>query len=148
MDRICQSEVSQTRQLVAKMAEHLKPNCRPAPRRLCIAVRHAAESPLAVRADLRQNLAVELHQADSSITPPSANEESSMRHGARNDITGKVIQIIPGDGVMGLAKVKVSGEFEMSSVMTSESLKALKLKKGDQVRVIVKAVNVLLVKDD
>jgi|APDOM4702015248_1054824.scaffolds.fasta_scaffold307950_1 molybdate transport system regulatory protein len=71
-----------------------------------------------------------------------------MKHGARNDITGKVTQVIPGDGVMGLAKVKVSGEFEMASVMTTESLKALKLKKGDKVRVIVKAVNVLLVKDD
>lgn len=71
-----------------------------------------------------------------------------MKHGARNDITGKVSQIIQGDGVMGLAKVKVSGEFEMASVMTAESLKQLKLKKGDKVRVIVKAVNVLLVKDD
>ncbi len=71
-----------------------------------------------------------------------------MKHGARNDIKGKVTKIIEGDGVMGLAKVKVSGEFEMSSVMTTESIKDLKLKKGDKVRVIVKAVNVLLVKDD
>jgi molybdopterin-binding protein len=34
----------------------------------------------------------------------------------------------------------------MGSVMTLESLKELKLKKGDEVEVIVKAVNVLLIK--
>ncbi len=71
-----------------------------------------------------------------------------MKLGARNDIKGKVTKIVQGDGVMGLAKIKVSGEFEMASVMTTESLKNLKLKKGDKVRVVVKAVNVLLVKDD
>ncbi|MBE7464439.1 MAG: TOBE domain-containing protein [Planctomycetes bacterium] len=69
-----------------------------------------------------------------------------MKHGARNDVTGKVSAILKGD-VMSLAKVKVKGTFELSSAMTTESLKSLKLKKGDRVRVIVKAVNVLLVRD-
>jgi molybdate transport system regulatory protein len=71
-----------------------------------------------------------------------------MKVGARNDITGKVTQIVSGDGVMALAKVKVSGDCELASVMTAESLKNLRLKKGDKVRVIVKAVSVLLVKDE
>ena len=70
-----------------------------------------------------------------------------MKHGARNDIVGKVIKLDTGDEIMGKATVKISGEFEISSVMTRDSLEALDLKPGDQVRVLVKAVNVLLIKD-
>ncbi len=70
-----------------------------------------------------------------------------MKHGARNDIVGEVISLNTDEGIMGKATVKISGEFEMSSVMTTDSLEALDLKPGDQVRVLVKAVNVLLVKD-
>jgi molybdopterin-binding protein len=35
----------------------------------------------------------------------------------------------------------------MASVMTVDSLKELGIKKGDKVRVVVKAINVLLVKE-
>lgn len=35
----------------------------------------------------------------------------------------------------------------MQSVMTINSLKELSIKKGDKVRIVVKAVNVLLVKE-
>jgi molybdopterin-binding protein len=35
----------------------------------------------------------------------------------------------------------------MASVMTIDSLKDLGIKKGDKVRVVVKAINVLLVKE-
>ena len=71
-----------------------------------------------------------------------------MKHGARNDIVGEIVALNNPGGVMAQAKVKIQGEFEMSSVMTTESIEALNLRPGDQVRVIVKAVNVLLVKDD
>ena len=74
-------------------------------------------------------------------------ERAAMKHGARNDIVGEVIKLDTGDGIMGKATVKISGEFQMSSVMTKDSLEALNLKPGDQVRVLVKAVNVLLIKD-
>ena len=70
----------------------------------------------------------------------------TVKHGARNDLTGKVTEIKSGD-VMTHVKVHISGEFDISSVMTSESLEALELKEGDRVHVIVKAVNVLLAKD-
>jgi molybdopterin-binding protein len=40
----------------------------------------------------------------------------------------------------------VSGD-SMESVMTMESLKDLGIKKGDKVRIVIKAVNVLLVKE-
>ena len=70
-----------------------------------------------------------------------------MKHGARNDIVGEVIKVETGDGIMSKTTVKISGEFTMSSVMTKDSLQSLNLQPGDQVRVLVKAVNVLLVKD-
>ena len=69
-----------------------------------------------------------------------------MQHGARNDIVGEVIELKSGD-MMAQAKVKISGEFDLSSVITTDSLAALGMQKGDKVRVLVKAVNVLLVKD-
>ena len=70
-----------------------------------------------------------------------------MKHGARNDIVGEVVEVDQSGGVMGKATVNVSGEFQMSSVMTKDSIEAMNLQQGDKVRVIVKAVDVLLVKD-
>lgn len=70
-----------------------------------------------------------------------------MKHGARNDMVGTITDLNTSGGVMAQAKVKLSGEFTVSSVMTKESLEALGIGEGDKVRVIVKAVNVLLVKE-
>ena len=72
-------------------------------------------------------------------------QESDMKHGARNDIVGEVVEIKSGD-LMAQTKVKIDGEFDLSSVMTADSLSSLGIKEGDKVRVLVKAVNVLLVK--
>jgi molybdopterin-binding protein len=47
---------------------------------------------------------------------------------------------------MCIVKVNVPAPSRMASVMTIESLKELGLKKGDTVEVVVKAVNVLLIK--
>ncbi len=69
-----------------------------------------------------------------------------MKVGARNRITGKVTDIKKG-GVMCLVKLTIPASSRMGSVMTLESLKELGIRKGDKVEVIVKAVNVLLVKD-
>jgi molybdate transport system regulatory protein len=68
-----------------------------------------------------------------------------MKVGARNRIIGKVTDIKKG-GVMCLVKLSIPASSRMASVMTLESLKELGLRKGDKVEVIVKAVNVLLVK--
>lgn len=70
-----------------------------------------------------------------------------MKHGARNDMIGKITELNTQGGVMASAKVNLSGEFTISSVMTKESLESLGVKEGDEVRVLIKAVNVLLVKD-
>ena len=69
-----------------------------------------------------------------------------MKFGARNQIVGTVTAIKKGN-VMGQVSLDVKGPIEMSSVMTVDSIGDLKLKRGDKVRVIVKAIHVLLAKE-
>ena len=69
-----------------------------------------------------------------------------MKYGARNQIIGKVTEIKKGS-LMCEVKLVVTPPAQMASVMTIESLEDLGIKPGDSVRVIVKAVNVLLVKE-
>jgi molybdopterin-binding protein len=68
-----------------------------------------------------------------------------MKHGARNQVTGKVTSIKHGD-VMSLIKFSVTTPTEMASVITAESVEALGLKIGDEVQLIIKAIHVLPVK--
>jgi molybdopterin-binding protein len=69
-----------------------------------------------------------------------------MEIGARNRLEGQVAEIKRGS-VMCQVKVKIAGGAQVESVMTLDSLDEMKLKVGDKVRVAVKAVNVLLLKD-
>ena len=69
-----------------------------------------------------------------------------MKAGARNQVTGIVREIKRGT-LMGLAKVEVPAESVISSVMTLESLEDMGIAEGDSVKVIIKAVNVLVVKE-
>jgi len=68
-----------------------------------------------------------------------------MKIGARNCIVGKVTEIKKGS-VMCQVKLEIPAS-SMSSVMTMESLEEMGLKKGDSVQVVVKGVNVLLIKE-
>ena len=68
-----------------------------------------------------------------------------MKVGARNRIVGTVSSISKGK-LMYLVKVEVPARSRMASVMTIESLKGLGIRKGDRVEVVVKAVNVLLLR--
>lgn len=68
-----------------------------------------------------------------------------MKIGARNNGLAKVKSIKQG-GVMAQVDLDVSA-MQMSSVLTNDSLAELGIKEGDQVRVVVKAIHVLLVKD-
>ena len=65
-----------------------------------------------------------------------------MKYGARNNITGKVKSIKTGD-IMALVKFDVTGPVEMASVLTAESLEHLGIKEGDEVQLVIKAINVL-----
>jgi molybdopterin-binding protein len=69
-----------------------------------------------------------------------------MKPGARNKISGKVKSVKEGD-VMSLVKFDVTAPHEMASVLTTESVKDLGLKVGDQVVLVVKAIHVLPVKE-
>jgi len=68
-----------------------------------------------------------------------------MKHGARNQIAGKVKSIKRGD-IMSLIKFGVTTPTEMASVITTESVEDLDLKVGDEVQLIVKAIHVLPLK--
>lgn len=69
-----------------------------------------------------------------------------MKYGARNAVLAKVKSVKKGD-VVSLVKFDVAVPAEMASVLTTESLEELKLRVGDEVRLVVKAVNVLPVKE-
>jgi molybdate transport system regulatory protein len=69
-----------------------------------------------------------------------------MKYGARNTLTAKVKSVKKGD-IMSLVKFEVTAPAEMASVLTTESLEELKMKKGDQVQLIIKAIHVLPVKE-
>lgn len=69
-----------------------------------------------------------------------------MKTGARNNLVGKITEIKKGD-IMCQVTFEIPADSIMSSVMTVDSLNALDIKEGDTVKVIAKAVNVLLVKE-
>jgi molybdopterin-binding protein len=69
-----------------------------------------------------------------------------MKTGARNSISGKVTSIKEGD-IMSLVKFEVTVPHGMASVLTTESVKDMGLKVGDQVNLVVKAIHVLPIKD-
>ncbi len=69
-----------------------------------------------------------------------------MKYGARNQMVGKVEEVKKG-AVMGQVKFQVGPKQIMSSVMTVESIDELGLRKGVKVKAVIKAVNVLLVRE-
>lgn len=69
-----------------------------------------------------------------------------MKIGARNQLLGEVTEVKRGT-VMAEVKLKIPAESSMASVLTLDSLDDLGIKVGDKVRVIAKAVNVLLMKE-
>ena len=69
-----------------------------------------------------------------------------MKYGARNNITATVKSIKKGD-IMSQVKFDVKLPAEMGSVLTTESLEHLNLNPGDEVQLVIKAINVLPVKE-
>ncbi len=69
-----------------------------------------------------------------------------MKYGARTKLSGRVVRIKKG-GVMAQVDLHLEAPGPMSSVLTLDSLRELGLKKGDRVRVLVKAVHVLLARE-
>jgi molybdate transport system regulatory protein len=69
-----------------------------------------------------------------------------MKVGARNKLEGEVVEIKRGS-VMSQVKLKVPAAAQMESVMTVDSLDDMGIKVGDKVRIVVKAIHVLLLKE-
>ena len=69
-----------------------------------------------------------------------------MKYGAKIQLTGTVTEIKRGT-VMSQVNLEIKADASMSSVLTLEALDELGISEGDQVKVIVKAVNVLLIKE-
>ena len=69
-----------------------------------------------------------------------------MKTGAQNNLEAKVTGIKKGD-LMCQVKLEIKADSNMASVMTLDSLEELGIKEGDTVKVAVKAINVLLLKD-
>jgi molybdopterin-binding protein len=69
-----------------------------------------------------------------------------LKVGARNQLIGKVTEIKKGD-LMSFIRMTIPAEAVMGSVITLESLDEIGIKEGDEVKVIVKAVNVLIMKE-
>lgn len=69
-----------------------------------------------------------------------------MKYGARNNVSATVTSVKKGD-VMSLVKFEVKVPAQMASVLTTESLDHLGLEVGDEVQLVVKAINVLPVKE-
>ncbi len=69
-----------------------------------------------------------------------------MKYGAQNKIAAKVTSVKTGD-IMSQVKFDIRVPAEMSSVLTTDSVKELELKAGDTVQLIIKAIHVLPVKE-
>ena len=69
-----------------------------------------------------------------------------MKYGARNEIRGTVKSVTIGD-IMAVVKFDVKEPCEMASVLTAESVERMGLAEGDAVRLVIKAVHVLPVKE-
>jgi molybdopterin-binding protein len=65
-----------------------------------------------------------------------------MALSARNQLQGKISKITLGD-IMAHVVVKL-GKFTIESVITRQSAKEMKLKKGDNVEVVIKSTEVML----
>ena len=69
-----------------------------------------------------------------------------MKYGAQNAVTAKVTSVKKGD-VMALVKFEVTAPAKMASVLTTDSLESLDLKPGDEVKLVIKAIHVLPVRE-
>jgi molybdopterin-binding protein len=70
-----------------------------------------------------------------------------MKYGARNQLTA-VVKGIKRGAIMGQVDLEIPAKSKMGSVMTIDSLDDLDLKEGDKVKILVKAISVLVIKED
>lgn len=69
-----------------------------------------------------------------------------MKYGVRNDLKAVVRSVKKGE-IMAEAEFALEGPLGMTSIISKDSMDDLNLQPGDQVRLLVKAINVIPVKD-
>jgi len=69
-----------------------------------------------------------------------------MKLSVRNVFRGKIVSIKEGMAVA-TVKVDIGGGNVVTSVVTTEAVKELELKIGDEIKVLVKATSVMLAKE-
>jgi len=69
-----------------------------------------------------------------------------MKTSARNELTGKITNIIDG-AVMSEVKIDVSAEVTVSATVTKEGFASLGAKLNDEVTAIIKASSIIITKD-
>ena len=69
-----------------------------------------------------------------------------MKTSARNELTGKITNIIDG-AVMSEVKITVSPEVTVSATVTKEGLASLGVNLNDEVTAIIKASSIIITKD-
>lgn len=67
-----------------------------------------------------------------------------MQAGVRNQLSGRILDVKEGD-VMSQVTMQV-GDNEITSVLTTESLRDADLRAGDSATALIKAIHVVLVK--
>ena len=69
-----------------------------------------------------------------------------MKYGVRNSLTASVTSVKKGD-IMSQVECRLEETGTLSSVLTTDSLEDMKLKEGDRVVLLVKAIHVIPVKE-
>jgi molybdopterin-binding protein len=86
-------------------------------------------------------------KAARSFETSHKQKENNMKLSARNILKGKIVKITKGP-LNSLVVVQVAPGINISSVITSEAVKELKLAKGKTAYAIIKAPSVILGVDD
>ena len=69
-----------------------------------------------------------------------------MKYGVRNNLKATVTAVKEGD-IMSQISCKLTEAGTLSSVLTTDSVKEMNLKPGDQIMLLVKAIHVIPVKE-
>ncbi|MEM1950214.1 MAG: TOBE domain-containing protein [Candidatus Caldarchaeum sp.] len=81
----------------------------------------------------------------SSIKPGFIKSLIESRLSAKNMLSGYVEEVVE-SGLISMVRVSLDSQQEIKSVVTTESLKRLNVKRGDRVYVIIKATEAMLLK--
>ncbi|GBC68630.1 Molybdenum-pterin-binding protein MopB [archaeon HR01] len=95
--------------------------------------------------ELGRKLLEAYYSAQSIRRPGFVKSFIELRLSARNILTGRVKDVTEGD-VISMVSVDLDDRQEVKSVITTDSLKRLKISPGDSVLIILKATETLLMK--